>query len=1036
MLTYVLVSFTMNLRRAFSTRSLIPVCYVALALVVSFATAEAQSGKIKAKVIDAKTGEALVRATVQVVETKQGAYSKDDGFATVINVSPGESYHVMAKYAGYKPQTIEGVRILSDETTLLTFKLTNSDVDTIIVSTERIMVSKTNTEVGRKFTASNVVNTPGRQNLNEIIRLTPGVYTDATSGGLSFNGSRGTSNSIRINGVETVDPVTGTTGSIQTSISKFAISEINVVSAGGSAKDGNYTGGLVNSSTRSGGEAFEFQLHYRQDVPALFGYSSNGHKQLGQNDKIYEIALGGPLSDDIHYYVTAKGETRQFDNYFTIPTYVNEGLDVRDPVGNTAGQLPNRSHYNRSVTGKLTFGLLGFNLSADAIFSSESREYNSVFFYYSDPANLTASNELNNVYSLTGSKSIGDGVLQFDASYETINFDNGRFDQSVSPSLFSLYNIYKPTDKYTYDDNNHVLNAGADGIVDIYTPVSKQVPDPSNPTQVLSLTAAGINPLTGHVEGPLITQTTQNPYGLYNTFATAGNAGGYQFDQRQQTQFDANFTQQVGAHFINGGVEGHLWHVASQSNGLPWDANPFKDSFDVKSQYGAVFVEDKMEFNDITFAPGVRFDFYNPGSNRNITNLFNPVNTSITKNADGTNDTTTTYNVANAPVQTQLSPRLGITYAVTEQTTFNFNYDWYFKEPLLNDVLSNTGGNLQQVFARGNQIVGNGALKAERTKEIAVGFNTQLNDVFAVSLQGIYKDLRNHTGLQLISGPLLPIGYTVYSDDQYGNVRSLQLVLDKRMSNNFSARLNYTYSVAKGTSASATSAYAQLINYNPNSENAVLPLQPFYLDYDRTHVAQFIFNLNYLKGEGPTVLGTKILQLFSLSTTTEYQTGIPYTRLDQRGVQIGEYNAEREPDYFQTDAQLTRTVPFGDIFGESMKNFFLDLTLEVTNVFNTTNPLFVYSQTGQGDDDGSNAKFLGTEEFYNNPTPTIIQTIGPQYDPLGHLLYNPRADLNHDGKVSLAEQQIAYDQYRHDRFARRTNYQAPRRVFFNVALRF
>jgi outer membrane receptor protein involved in Fe transport len=1027
----------MNLRRVLTARSLISVCYVVVALVVSLTAAQAQTGKIRAKVVDAKSGELLVRATVQVVESKQGAYTKDDGFATIINVAPGESFHVMAKYAGYKAQTIASVKILSDETTTLTFRLTNSDVDTIIVRTDKIMVSKTTTEVGRKFLPQDVAKTPGRQNLNEIIRLTPGVYTDASSGGLSFNGSRGTSNSIRINGVETVDPVTGKTSALQSSLSKFAISEINVVSAGADASKGGFTGGSVNSTTKAGGEAFEFQFNYRQDIPAFFGYSSNGLRQLGQNDRIYEVALGGPLTDELHYYITAKGETRQFDNYFTIPRYINEGLDVRDPVGNTAGQLPNREHYNRSVTGKLTFGLLGFNLTADADIASESRQYNDVYYAYADPANLTASNETNNLYSLSGSKQIGEGILQFDASYLTKNYDEGRYDLSHNSNLFSLYNIYKPTDKFTYDDNNHVLRQGADGIIDIYTPVTRQIPDPVNPAQVKSLTAAGINPLTGHIEGPLITQTTQNPYGLFNEFATAGNASGFAFDQRQQIQVDGNFTQQIGAHLFNAGVEGHFWHVASQTNQLPWDANPFKDSFDVKPNYGAVFVEDKMEFSDITFSPGVRFDFYNPGSNRNITNLFNPVNTSFTRDpVTGKIDTVTSFAVGNAPVQAQLSPRLGITYAVTEQTTFNFNYGWYFKEPLLDNVLANTGGNLQQVFSRGNQIIGNGALKAERTKEITVGFNTQLNDVFAVSLQGIYKDLRNHTGLEIITGPLLPIGYSIYSDDQYGNVRSLQLTLDKRMSNNFSARLNYTYSVAKGTSASATSNYQQILNFDPNSLNTALPLQPFYLDYDKTHVAQFIFNLNFAKGDGPTVFGTKLLQLFSLSTTTEYQTGTPYTRLDQRGTQIGEYNAERQPDYFETAAQLTRTIPFGDLFGENMKNFFLDLTLEVTNVFNRTQPLRVYAQTGQGDDDGSNNRWLGTVEYYNNPTTTIINTIGAQYDPLGKLLYNPRADLNHDGKVSLAEQQVEFTQLRHDQFARRTNYQAPRRFFFNVALRF
>jgi hypothetical protein len=993
------------------------------------------SGKIVAKVVDGKTGEVLIRASVQIIETKQGAYTKDNGVGTISNVSPSETYHVVAKYASYKAQTIADVKVVSDQTTTLTFKLFSSGGDTLIISTEKIMVSKTTVDLGRKFSNSQVVNTPGRQRLDEIIRLTPGVYTDASSGGLSFNGSRGTSNSIRINGVETSSPVDGRTSALQNSLSKFAISEIAVVSAGGGAENGGYTGGLVNSQTKGGGEAFEFMFHYRQDVPALFSSAGNGLKQLGQNDKIYEFALGGPLGEDLHYFVTAKGNTRQFDNYFTSPVYQNLGLDVRDPQGRSGGQLANNSHYTRSVTGKLTFALLGFNISADADISSESRQFNGVGTVYADPANLTAQNEFNNIYSLTGRSQIGEGILELEASYSTQSRYYGKYDQSQSSGLFSTYKMYKPTDQYTYDDNSHTLSLKQDGIIDIYTPVSRQIPDPSNPAQILTLNAAGINPLTGHVEGPPITNSTNNAYGLANTFVVAGNTAGFSINDNNQIQVDAKYNQQIGQHFLSTGVEGHLYHLASQSNDLPWDPNPFRDSFDVKPLMADIYVQDKMEFSDITFQPGLRFDIFNSGSSRNITNPYDPVNRQITI-VNGKPDTIQVYNVGNSPVQTQLSPRLGITYAVTEQTTFNFNYNWYFKSPLLTDVLSNTGGNLGQVFARGNQIVGNGALKAERTKEISVGFNSQLSDVFAMSVNGVYKDLRNLAGLQRISGPLLPIGYTLYSDDQYGNSRSLQLTLEKRMANNYSARLNYTYSVAKGTSATATSNYGALINYDPNSEQAVLPLTPFYLDYDKTHVAQFILDVNFGRGEGPSLFGTKFLQFFSFNSTTEYASGTPYTRFDQRGKQIGEYNGDREPSYFQTDAALTRTIPFADIFGESMNTMFLDLQLEVTNLFNRTEALFVYPTTGQGDNDGSNGKFLGTQEYYNNPTNSLAATFGNQLDAFGKLLYNPLADLNHDGKVSLDEQQTMYTQLRKDGFSRRTSYQTPRRFFFNVSFRF
>lgn len=529
-----------------------------------------------------------------------------------------------------------------------------------------------------------------------------------------------------------------------------------------------------------------------------------------------------------------------------------------------------------------------------------------------------------------------------------------------------------------------------------------------------------MNPFTGHIEGPAISASSANAYGVVGLFPVAGNPGGFQLENTGQSQFSGNYTIQLGSHLLVAGIDGNIMSIYKYEDDLPWDANPFKDSFLVHPYTGDIYVQDKMEFSDITFNPGLRFDIYQPDS-KSIPDLYNPT-------AGGA--------LVPTSVQTQLSPRLAITYAVTDQTTFNFGYNWYFKEPSLNDVLLSTGGGsitqLALNLARGNQIIGDAGLQAERTKEVDVGFNTQLSDVFAFSITGIYKDLRNEAGLENIASPLLPTSYQIFTDDEYGSDRSVEVVMEKEMADNWSVKFNYTYSSAMGTSSSATDNYSALINQDPSSPVSVLPLTPFPLDFDRTHVANLLFNINYNQGEGPTLFGKKLLEWFSLQTTTEYQSGTPYTALDTRGAQIGSYNGEREPDYFQTDAMLTRTIPLSDLFGASVSTLFLDLSLEVTNLFDRTTPLYVYPQTGQGDNDGSTGLLSATTEYYNDPT----NIRGGQIDAFGNLYYNPRIDLNHDGRVSLAEQQTAYNQFRTDNYARSVGYQIPRRVFINFTLRF
>ncbi|MFI5263769.1 MAG: hypothetical protein ACHQM6_04565, partial [Candidatus Kapaibacterium sp.] len=64
--------------------SIIVVC-----VTLAFSKALEEKGKIHASVVDALTGRQLVKASVQILETKQGAFTKADGCATIINISPG-----------------------------------------------------------------------------------------------------------------------------------------------------------------------------------------------------------------------------------------------------------------------------------------------------------------------------------------------------------------------------------------------------------------------------------------------------------------------------------------------------------------------------------------------------------------------------------------------------------------------------------------------------------------------------------------------------------------------------------------------------------------------------------------------------------------------------------------------------------------------------------------------------------------------------------------------------------------------------------
>ena len=84
-------------------------------------------GKIRGKVIDSETNEALIGATVAVEGTSYGAATDVDGEFTVLNVPVGV-YTVTTSFVGYARTSVSNVRVNEDLTTSLDFQLTSEAV--------------------------------------------------------------------------------------------------------------------------------------------------------------------------------------------------------------------------------------------------------------------------------------------------------------------------------------------------------------------------------------------------------------------------------------------------------------------------------------------------------------------------------------------------------------------------------------------------------------------------------------------------------------------------------------------------------------------------------------------------------------------------------------------------------------------------------------------------------------------------------------------------------------------------------------------
>lgn len=99
-------------------------------------TALAQNGSIKGSIIDDKTGEALIGATIVIEGTSTGTATDLDGKFTLDNVEPGV-YNLVVSFISYASTTISGVEVIAGESVVLNNIRLKEDV----LETEEVVIT-------------------------------------------------------------------------------------------------------------------------------------------------------------------------------------------------------------------------------------------------------------------------------------------------------------------------------------------------------------------------------------------------------------------------------------------------------------------------------------------------------------------------------------------------------------------------------------------------------------------------------------------------------------------------------------------------------------------------------------------------------------------------------------------------------------------------------------------------------------------------------------------------------------------------------
>src|SRR6202034_608939 len=295
--------------------------------------AQGITASITGSVQDA-SGAAVDGATVTARDTERGtSYSAKSSNGGVYNFNslPIGTYEVKAEAPGFNTEVLPPITLVLNQRARLEFKMNVGAVtNTVQVTSEAPQLQSDTTQVSTLIDAHTITGIPlATRNYVELTLLAPGSITpnnspfntgdNANGGGRpSINGNREQGNNFILDGMDNNQT---SENDLAITPSPDAIQEFNLITANASAEFGNFQGGIVNASIKSGtnqfhGDVWEF---FRNDI---LNANQWENKFLGPGSELPREALrwnmfggtiGGPIwRDKLFFFADYQGQ--RFDH--------------------------------------------------------------------------------------------------------------------------------------------------------------------------------------------------------------------------------------------------------------------------------------------------------------------------------------------------------------------------------------------------------------------------------------------------------------------------------------------------------------------------------------------------------------------------------------------------------------------------------------------------------------------------------------------------------------------------------------------------
>ena len=981
----------------FATAFRIPLLLLLLASLGASVASAQTAGKLSGRIVD-ESGQAIIGATVFIVETSRGATADVDGYYTILNV-PAGTYSVRISSIGYSTQLTENVNVDIGQTTTLnaTLQPETTTTEEVIVRAERppveVDVSNSRTNVGSEEIAALPV-----ASIENVVALQAGVQD-----GFVVRGSGADEIAFQVNGLTLRDE---RNNAPFTNISLASVEEVQVQTGGFNAEYGNVRSGVVNVVTKEGDrERYEADIRTRYSPPTqknfgglasdldaywirpftdpevAFTGTDNGAWDQATQDQYpsfegWNSVSAGLLSDadptnDLtpQALMDAFMFQRRKDFEVTTPDYeIDLGIGGPIPGAQRLGNLrffgsfrreenayliPLHTRTYAEQTGhiKLTSDVAqGMKLSVEGRLGIQegtgssrsgavSTGYNSIF---RSPEGIA--NYLSGV-SPIGSSFIDSRTFSGDywgpsqTSYDQVG---AQFSHSLSPT--SYYEIRANRFQSRYDtnpgprrDTTTVVTIGGYGF--------NEAPFGWQPFNV-----AGLDGSTGlgdiRIGVGMSNARDSSRVTVYNL------QGDYTNQLTRFAEIKTGFEYNLTRSQIN---YARIDSAFTSTNARTvWDETPIR---------AAAYGQTKLELDGMIANLGLRLDYFTAGGNWYDYNLFDPVLAGVQLGPDGTPRAALDTLLTTSPSRqiVTLSPRLGVSFPVSQASKLYFNYGHFRSVPDSDQLYVvrafSVGGQITQIADPNNPL--------PRTIAYELGYEQSFFDQFTARIAGYYKDISLEPRLVTYLSRDGTIDYDRTEPNSYADIRGFEFTLQKSRGEFFRGFFNYTYDVRQSGYFGFRDVFQNSTTQREQEESDALRRLASSRPVPRPFAR---LNLDFFTPDdfGPSVAGVSLLGGWRTSFLGQWRDGGLYTWGDNGVAEPGVSRNVEIRDRWALDLRFQRQF---SVAGREV-SFYAD----VLNALNRREMALFY-----GVDDGqdqieylSSLHFPESDDYSNIPGDDVV----------------------------------------------------------------